>query len=69
MPFFGVVCPGDMADQGVSFLAFLGQIFTEKYPWKSLKEFVRLHKGKIAGKGQKSLRHKYQYLPISGGQT
>ena len=27
---FGVVCPGDLADQGVLILASLAQVFTEK---------------------------------------
>ena len=46
------VCPGDMADQGGAFLAFLAQIFTETLLWQNLKELFRLHIGKIAGKGQ-----------------
>ena len=59
-PFFGVICPGDMADQGVACEAFVAQIFTEKMLWQNLKEFFKLCIGKIAEKqalGDKAYIH------------
>ena len=44
--------PGNMADQGVAFLACLAKILTEKLLWQNLKELLTLHTGKIAGKGK-----------------
>ena len=42
-----------MANQGVAFLAFLAQIFTEKLLWQNFFFFKFLfHKDEIAEKGQ-----------------
>ena len=48
---FGVGCPGDIGDQGVTLLAFLAQIFTEKLIWQNWRgKQIRLHIGKIVRK-------------------
>ena len=57
--FFGVVCPWDMADQGVAFLAFLAHIITEKLLWQQFWEGFNLHIGQIARKGQ------YKKFPLA----
>ena len=54
-----MVCPGDMADQGVEFLT---QIFTEKLLWQNSNELCRLHIGKIAGKSQYKKKFPFVFL-------
>ena len=46
-------------DQRVAFLAFQALIFTEKLQQRNLKEFLRLHIGKIAGTDQYKQMHYY----------